>query len=194
MKNIEAFAYDYLERFYTKGVIYPIEAKYLNKIGRGGYYTDIVLRNSIHKEYLAKKQRVDKANEVRIARAYLKAYAMLSYSVEHNSGKINNNPLIAMYPIFGHGKNHPISSPSIPRKLLSCKGVYFLYQKGKILYVGSSKNIYLRIKQHCFDGRIPFDCFKFFLMGDEYDMSDVIDFEYFYIEDLNPPYNKRKKR
>lgn len=46
-------------------------------------------------------------------------------------------------------------------------GVYRLYRKDTVIYVGSSHNILLRLLQHQSKGRIPFDSFDFTQVEDE---------------------------
>ena len=41
-------------------------------------------------------------------------------------------------------------------------GVYVLYGKGKLLYIGETSNLYLRIGQHIKAGKIPFDNIEFY--------------------------------
>jgi hypothetical protein len=64
-------------------------------------------------------------------------------------------------------------------------GVYFLIQKNKIIYVGSSVDIYGRILSHDKMKKIPFDAFYFI----EYDRSVFRAKEIQYIIKLNPKYN-----
>lgn len=47
-------------------------------------------------------------------------------------------------------------------------GVYVLYGKGRILYIGQSDNVFLRIGQHIKANKIPFDNVDFFPLKKEY--------------------------
>lgn len=190
MENLNRFVYNYIERYYDQKPIYPIEAKYLEKIGHGGYYTQIVLYYARHPEYIEKDKRNEENKKNRIQKVYENAHKWLMFSVENNHFQLKDKPPIAVKPIM----DNMINIPFYPEHVLNCKGVYFLYRNKELLYIGSSKNIYSRIKSHYWKNKIPFNCFKFFLMKDEYTMFDVIDFEYLWINDLLPPYNKRLKR
>jgi len=179
-----------VNRFMNGGIMYPIEAKYLERIGFKCIEFYLIKQYSKHPEYLEKEQR-DKANKKnRQRRAYARVYKWLMYSVKNNHIRIEDKPPIAAKPIIEGVSGMPFS----PKKVLNCKGVYFLYRNNELLYVGSSKNIYIRIKGHYWGKKIPFNCFKFIIMNDKYTMEDVIDFEYFCINDLLPPYNRKFKR
>lgn len=65
--------------------------------------------------------------------------------------------------------------------------IYFLLDKGKVVYVGQSKTGLLRIKQHIFEKAKKFDDYKIIRCNEE----DLDDLENFYILKYNPKYNKR---
>lgn len=76
---------------------------------------------------------------------------------------------------------------------LSIAGVYFLYGNKQLLYVGSSKNMRLRIKEHRREKRINFNSFKILpLIGAELD--ELLPNEYYYISELNPLLNIQGKK
>lgn len=180
-----------VKRYFRNGyIMYPIEAKYLERIGVTALEYYIFEKHCKHPEHLEKEQRDRKNKEVRKYRAYKRAHKWLMYSIKNNHLRIEDKPPIAAKPIIVGMSGMPFNAEDV----LNCKGVYFLYWNNKLLYVGSSKNIYIRIKGHYWGKKIPFNCFKFILFGEEYTMSDVVDFEYCWINDLLPPYNKRLKR
>lgn len=179
-----------ISRFESGAPIYPIEAKYLERIGYGSFFTWIVLHYAKHHEYIEKEERDKDNKRQRMLRAYERAHKWLMYSVKNNHFKLEDKPLIAVKPIIEGMSGRPFC----PKDVLRCKGIYFLYRNNELLYIGSSKNIYSRIKSHYWGKKIPFNCFKFLLMQDEYTMFDVVDYEYFYINDFLPPYNRKFKR
>ena len=65
------------------------------------------------------------------------------------------------------------------------KGIYFLFENKKLVYVGISVNIYVRIQQHALDGK-TFDDFKYV----EIDIEQCINTEINLISSLQPKYNK----
>ena len=62
--------------------------------------------------------------------------------------------------------------------------VYFLFNKGELVYIGQSNNVYLRIGQHIKEGEKIFDEFRI------YETDDYIRLEAFLIGALRPKYNK----
>ena len=76
------------------------------------------------------------------------------------------------------------------------KGIYFLYNKGKIVYIGKSdNNVFKRISDHYTDKDKIFDSFTF----DRYDIdsNDLLHIEASLIKRYKPKYNimhKVKKR
>lgn len=190
MKNDQYILNSVLHRFYNNQTVYPIEAKYLVKCGHYGFPYNFIISKGEHPDYTRKEETDWHNKEVRKYRAYERAHKWLMYSIKNNHLKIEDKPPIAAKPIV----EGMLGRPFYPQDVLNLKGVYFLYRNNELLYVGSSKNIYIRIKGHYWGKKIPFNCFKFILFGEEYTMFDVIDFEYCWINDLLPPYNKRLKR
>lgn len=68
-------------------------------------------------------------------------------------------------------------------KPISC-GVYFLYDKGELVYIGQSNNVYGRIGQHIREGKKRFDDFRI------YETSDCVRLEGLLIGLLHPKYNR----
>ena len=62
-------------------------------------------------------------------------------------------------------------------------GVYFLYNKDELVYIGQSDNLYRRIGQHIAEGVKTFDRFEL------YPTKDCIRLEGFLIELFKPKYN-----
>ena len=65
-------------------------------------------------------------------------------------------------------------------------GIYFLWQRSEIVYVGQSKHVTQRIYQHIQDGIKRFDGFSFIRVK----ASKLSTFERYYIEKLLPRYNQ----
>lgn len=63
------------------------------------------------------------------------------------------------------------------------EGVYFLYDKDELVYIGQSDNLYRRIGQHIADGVKTFDRFEL------YPTNDRIRLEGFLIRMFKPKYN-----
>jgi len=66
------------------------------------------------------------------------------------------------------------------------KGVYFLSDGQRVVYVGRSKDIFRRIVNHMLERRKYFSAFKYFVIADEFyrDLTEV-----YYINTLRPKYN-----
>ena len=63
------------------------------------------------------------------------------------------------------------------------EGVYFLYDKDELVYIGQSDNLYRRIGQHIAEGKKKFDRFELYPTGDR------IRLEGFLISMFEPKYN-----
>ena len=63
------------------------------------------------------------------------------------------------------------------------KGVYFLFDKGELVYIGESDNLFRRIGQHIYEKRKVFDAFEI------YPCADRKRLEGFLIRLLHPKYN-----
>jgi len=63
------------------------------------------------------------------------------------------------------------------------EGVYFLFDKDELVYIGTSNNIFSRIGQHITDKKKKFDSFEY------YETKDRIRLEGFLIRLLKPKYN-----
>jgi len=68
-------------------------------------------------------------------------------------------------------------------------GVYFLYLKGELRYIGSSKNIHFRIYQHTDNSKFEWDEFKYVKCN----VSKMRELERRFIDHFDPPYNIMKK-
>lgn len=62
-------------------------------------------------------------------------------------------------------------------------GVYFLFDKGELVYIGQSNNVFYRIGQHIGENTKIFDSFEY------YETNDHLSLEGFLIELFNPKYN-----
>jgi len=193
METISKFNHDFEKRINNREVVYPIEAKYLDVMGCRSYYTELILDYAKHSDYRQKEANIKWINRQRLQKTYNRALSRLIYSIENNSIGIDAKPLIAIKPILAKGDYCEFASKCEYIEALQNKGIYFLYRNNELLYIGSSINIYSRIKSHYWGNKIPFNCFKFFLMQDGCTMFDVIECEYYLINDLLPPYNKRLK-
>jgi hypothetical protein len=67
------------------------------------------------------------------------------------------------------------------------KGVYFLYCKKEIVYIGYSSNIYTRMLEHKFENKKSFDSFKIFTYCDDIisQLAEVV-----FINTHKPKHNK----
>lgn len=63
------------------------------------------------------------------------------------------------------------------------EGVYFLFDKGELVYIGESDNLFRRIGQHIYEKRKVFDAFEI------YPCADRKRLEGFLIRLLHPKYN-----
>lgn len=63
------------------------------------------------------------------------------------------------------------------------EGVYFLYDKDELVYIGQSDNLYRRIGQHIAENKKMFDRFEL------YPTTDRIRLEGFLIKMFKPKYN-----
>lgn len=193
METISKFNHDFEKRINNREVVYPIEAKYLDVMGCRSYYTELILDYAKHSDYRQKEANIKWINRQRLQKTYNRALSRLIYSIENNNIGIDAKPLIAIKPILAKGDYYEFDCQCGYSEVLQSKGIYFLYRNSELLYIGSSKNILSRIKSHYWRNEIPFNCFKFFLMKDRFTMNDVIEYEYYLINDLLPPYNKRFK-
>lgn len=69
-------------------------------------------------------------------------------------------------------------------------GIYFLYKDDILVYIGVTKNIYVRILEHSFDVKKDFDSFKTFKDETDFDYTSLEIVEVFLINCLTPKYNK----
>jgi len=69
-------------------------------------------------------------------------------------------------------------------------GLYFLYKDDVLVYIGVSKNIYVRVLEHCFDGKKDFDSIKTLASEDNVSHTSTEIMEIFLISSLKPKYNK----
>jgi len=69
-------------------------------------------------------------------------------------------------------------------------GLYFLYKDHELVYIGVSKNVYVRILEHSFENKKEFDSVKTLIATDSinHTMTELI--EVFLIHNLKPTYNK----
>ena len=72
----------------------------------------------------------------------------------------------------------------VPRKRIC--GVYFLFYKGGIVYIGKSVNVLDRIPAHIFDKRKAFDEFTYI----EFEEPDLTRKERYFIDKFLPKYNR----
>ena len=63
------------------------------------------------------------------------------------------------------------------------EGVYFLYDEGELVYIGTSNNLYQRIGEHIADDKKKFDSFEL------YPTTDRLRLEGFLIDAFKPKYN-----
>lgn len=64
-------------------------------------------------------------------------------------------------------------------------GVYFLYKKKKLRYIGKSTDLEHRINLHKAKGKVRFDYCSFIIL----DIDKIYDAEIEYIKQFNPPVN-----
>ena len=67
------------------------------------------------------------------------------------------------------------------------EGCYLLYSNAKLVYVGVSKCIYSRLKQHKRENIKQWDTVKFI---EEHDREKALEIEYYLIQKFKPIYNK----
>jgi len=73
---------------------------------------------------------------------------------------------------------------------LRSEGLYFLYKDGKIVYIGVSKNVYVRILEHSFEDKKDFDSLKVLTHNQDAGFIVLEIMEVFLINRLTPKYNK----
>lgn len=65
-------------------------------------------------------------------------------------------------------------------------GVYFLFDRGNIVYVGQSRDVFLRVRRHFVDPNKPFDSWAYLpIAPDELEMAERM-----YIDLFQPYLNK----
>jgi len=69
-------------------------------------------------------------------------------------------------------------------------GLYFLYKNDVLVYIGVSKNIYVRVLEHCFDNTKDFDSIKAISTKDNANRTVTEIMEVFLISNYKPKYNK----
>ncbi len=69
-------------------------------------------------------------------------------------------------------------------------GLYFLYKEDILVYIGVSKNVYVRILEHSFEGIKSFDSIKVLMSPEvvEHNVTEIM--EVFLINKFTPKYNK----
>jgi len=115
-----------------------------------------------------------------------RAICALIYSIDKN---ITVNPkssshIIPIRPLrdFGFFRNKE------GYDFLTIQGIYFLYNKNKLVYIGSSTQLTKRIYSHYLGSKIEFDGFKVMAFPEK-TMSEIRDVEYSYIYENLPIYN-----
>ena len=68
-------------------------------------------------------------------------------------------------------------------------GIYFLYKREDIIYIGKSINVIFRIGQHLSDYHKDFDYYKFIEFNEDEDLEKI---EKEYIDKYKPFYNIKK--
>lgn len=71
------------------------------------------------------------------------------------------------------------------------KGIYFLYRKNTIVYVGSSYNLYKRFNNHFYQKLKNFDSWGYIEFSKNVTKAELLEKEDFYINKYDPLYNKR---
>lgn len=98
-----------------------------------------------------------------------------------------------MLPMWQNVYGGPESDGSIElealleRSIKACavSGVYFLFKRKKLLYVGQSRNVFSRVGTHA--RRVKFDAFAYI----EYPVHLLKRYETIYIHRFQPPLNKQ---
>lgn len=110
-------------------------------------------------------------------------------NIFQNSTSPESAPASKAKPLFPEGR--PLTASDIvglagalPNKK---SGVYFLLKDDAIVYVGKSKNLIGRIREHIKDESKEFN--RFALLGTEVSTAEAI--ESYYISLLNPPLNRK---
>lgn len=71
---------------------------------------------------------------------------------------------------------------------LKYPGVYFLFNGGKVVYVGTTQTLIARIKEHLLTSNIYFDAIDFIAMEDRHERIAV---EEYFIDRYKPKHNKK---
>lgn len=77
----------------------------------------------------------------------------------------------------------------VPVEKTENSGVYFLINEDEIVYVGKSADVHIRVMAHIKEKTKQFDTYSYLLIEDSRE-RDIT--ECFYIETLNPIYNKAR--
>ena len=77
-----------------------------------------------------------------------------------------------------------LNPENLRRQNISTPGIYFLWLRNKLRYIGQSKNVWSRVYQHSTNG-IKFDSWSFI----DVDESLILDAEEFLIAKFKPPLN-----
>lgn len=101
-----------------------------------------------------------------------------------------------MLPMWQNVYCGPASDGSIgledllERSIKACavSGVYFLFKRKKLLYVGQSRNVFSRVGTHA--RKVKFDSFTYL----EYPLHLLSKYEQHYIAKFQPPLNKQGVR
>lgn len=69
-------------------------------------------------------------------------------------------------------------------------GLYYLYKDDVVVYIGVSKNIYVRVLEHCFEEAKEFDSIKVDTFDGAFNQTLLEVFEVMLISKQKPKYNK----
>jgi excinuclease UvrABC nuclease subunit len=74
----------------------------------------------------------------------------------------------------------------IPIEDAFVNGIYFLFDKEELVYVGQSNNVNSRIRQHC--GKVDFDSFGYIMVPIDKELRNL---EAYFIHKYKPKHNKK---